>query len=53
LAVPEPNISILGINVNCNLTVLNLNKKGGLTLRYSWPLVEQKGEIPISREGVL
>ena len=43
MAVPKSNISFLGINSNYNLTVLNVNKKGGLTLRYSWPMVEESG----------
>jgi hypothetical protein len=48
-AVMKSNVSDLGFNPNCTLAVLGVNKKGGFTIRYSWPLIQQKASIPISR----
>ncbi len=39
-AVMKSNVSGLGVNPNCTLAVLGVNKKGGFTIRYSWPLIQ-------------
>ena len=39
-AVMKSSVSGLGVNPNCTLAVLGVNKKGGFTIRYSWPLIQ-------------
>lgn len=48
----KSNVSNLGLNPNYTLAVLGTNKKGGLTMRFSWPLIQDKPSIPISKEGI-
>ena len=51
-AIPKSNLSELGMSSNYSLTVLGCNKKGGLTLRYCFPLIVDRPSIPLNKEGI-